>query len=261
MVSTHAILADSTDQYAGIADGAHTGLDIAGSMSISAWLRPDAIGRINTICGKWLTSDLSYLFRILASDVLEFRYSTTGAATAGSVASLSLTANSNYAVGAWTHVGVVFRSGTPECQFYANGIRLGAPAAIAGVGTVFDGAADFRIANYDNGDASTGLEGRMDAFRIFDDERTDVEMWLDHWADPVAGDNLVAGYRLNNDFVDVVGNNNLTNSGLAFSTAEIPPIEFADLNILNAGGGLPDTIIRGAPTGLPEDIAGGFSVG
>ena len=129
-MSTHSVIATAGVQDAGITDVAATGLDLAGSMSGLAWLRPGAVGRIHTLLGKWNTTgpDYSYLFRVNASNQMEFSYSDDGS----TIRAANSAAITGFAVYKWFSLGFVFISGTPAVQFYLAGFPFGSPVSIAG---------------------------------------------------------------------------------------------------------------------------------
>lgn len=250
MASTHAVLSDSTDQYATITDGAQTGLDLSGDCTLSAWIRPDAIGRFHTICGKWNggANQRSYIFRVENTNYLRFFYSDNGTDTYYAQSAATVT---GWAINTWFHLAMRYNSTAKTVQFFIDGTLFGSPVAVTGgTGTIFNSTSDFRVGNYADGTAATSIEGRLDQVRVYDDQRTNAEVWADSVSDPAAGANLVAGYKLDNDFVDVSGNGNtLTNNGLTFSTAELPPTEANDLSLLSG-----DDFIAGAvsPGGVGE---------
>jgi len=173
------------------------------------------MGKVDTVVEN---QDWAYMLGLDASDELGFTYSTTGSglATFSAVSSgLSLV------VDRWTWVGAVFRSGTPEVQFYQDGLPLGSAVSIGGTGTVRVNAAAFTICGLDGG-GDDGYRGYIDQVRVFDDERTDSEMFDDYLSDVASATNLQIGLGLDNDFTDVSGNaNTLTNSSLTFIEGEV----------------------------------------
>jgi hypothetical protein len=122
----------------------------------------------------------------------------------------------------WVWVGAVFVSSVPEVQFYKNDGPLGVPAIIGGDGTIGTPDVDYRIANFLYGDADSNLRGYIDQVRVYDDERTEAEMFSDFFNDVADADNLQIGLTLDDVWTDVSGNGNtLTASGMTFTENEV----------------------------------------
>jgi hypothetical protein len=240
-MSTHSAQSDASTDSASITDAAQVGLDITGSMTLSCWIRPTTVGAFQILMGKVKTDvenqDWAYALQLDDQGEFFFTYSTTGSGLATfSAFSVGL----GLLVDQWVWLGAVFRSGTPEVQFYKNGLPLGAAVSILGTGVVANTSRDFMLCNFEGG--SAGFDGYLDQVRIFDDERTDAEMLTDFRTDVSAQTNLQAGWALDNDFVDVSGNaNTLTNNSLTFVEGEIhggTGNEQSDGPILGDGGGV-----------------------
>ena len=255
MSSTHSIVSTAGIQDAGITDESQTGLDIAGSMTLMAWLRPSALSRRHSLVTKWngVSSNRSFIFEVNSADKIAFSYSENGTANNITVSA----AITGFAINEWRHMAMVFISAGPEVQFYLDGVPFGSPAEIAGPGTIFNGTASFRIGNFDPGVAADNFRGHIDQVKVYDDERTSAEIFSEYQEAPVAGSNLQAGYSLDNVFTDISGNGNtLTNNGTSFVEGEVHGFGGEDLggSIDGSDGG---ASFNFAPVGHLVSSAGG----
>lgn len=261
MTTTHSIFSGGAGiEDAGITDASQTGLDITGSMTVMGWLRPSAIGRIHTILGKYdfNGSQRGYIFTIEAPNTIAFTYSEDGT----EVNTASSAAITGWAVDKWFHLAAVFIGGTPEVQFYLNGLPFGSAVAINGPGTILNNTADFRIGNYSSGTAANNFRGHLDQVKIYDDERTAGEIQDEYQEAPVSGNNLVAGYSFDSVFTDISGNvNTLVNSGTSFIEGEVHGYQgndnAKDLIDGSAEGGNFNYWAAGSPAGSPSSGSGG----
>jgi hypothetical protein len=227
MATTHSITDAAGVDYLAITDASQTALDIAGSMSGLVWIRPSAISRIHTLFSKWdqAGAQRAYRFFVNASNQMEFGYSNDGIANNTAVSG----AITGWAINTWFSLGFVFISGTPEVQFYLNGVAFGSAAALAGPGTVFNGTADFRVGNFHDGVAGDNFRGHIDQVKIYNDERTAGEIQNEYQEAPIVGSNLQAGYGLDNVLTDISGNaNTLVNNGTSFVEGEVHGYEGHD---------------------------------
>jgi len=219
--SSHSLFSGGAGvEDAGITNAGQTGLGITGSMTPQQWLRPSAIGRIHTLQSKWLVAgnQRSYKLSVNAANQLQYEYSDDGTALRLATSA----AITGWAISKWFGLGAKLIAATPEVQFYLNGSPFGAPVAIAGPGTIFDGTADYRIGNFHGGAAADNFRGHIDAVKIYDDERTDDEVRFEYLEAPIAGSNIQGGYVLDDVLTDISGNGNtIVLSGASFVEGEV----------------------------------------
>lgn len=254
-MSTHSAQATTGVQDAGIIPGSQTGLAIVGSLSMSCWFRPTTIGRIHTLhcrSGTAVGSTFGYMLRIHGSNELEFIYSTDGAITYSAVSTGLSLVNDR-----WIWLGAVFRSATPEVQFYKNNLPLGSAVSIGGTGVIGTPSVDYRVGNYHGGDAANNIVGYIDQCRIFDDERTDAEMVWDFTNDASAQSEIQGAWTLDDVLTDISGNGNtLVNNGLSFVEGEIPGLPGAVMDDgISSSPGVIDIYSAGVVVG---ESAGGL---
>ena len=226
--------ADSGVSRATISDASQTGLDITGSMTLMAWYRSADITKLNLIAGKWDFSGAQrgYSLAIDSAGKIRFVYSDNGTTA---FTGLAVTGISGYRAFKWYHLAAVFISATPTVQFYVDGVASGTPVALGGTGSAFNNTAAFVVGNLDGGSASAtdNFRGLIDMVKVYDDERSAGEIAAEYLLDPVVESNLVAGYKFEDDLVDVSGNGNtLANDNVGFGS------EFGNASELNNGSRL-----------------------
>jgi len=241
-----------------ISDGAQTGLDITGDLTIEAWVNFESLpGGEFTILSKANDTggQKSYRFVLTNSTTLAFTTSDSG--------SNQLTATQSYTptVGTWKHLAMVYIASAGSVEFFENGVSLG--TAVTGLHTsIFNSTARLIIgATADAGGENTFLDGKMDEVRIWDVARTSTQIF-DNYLKVLVGDEsgLQGSWRFESDVLDQTANNNdLTNNGAAFVT-DTPGLGAAagKLDKLNLKAG----ISAGATSlGVDGDQTGIFSIG
>jgi hypothetical protein len=257
MTTTHSIFSGGAGvEDAGITDASQTGLDILGSMTLMAWVRPSVLARRHSLITKWngVSSNRSWLFEVTSGNAIGFAYSDDGTGTFGAVSA----AITGVAINEWRHVAVVFISATPEVQFYLDGVPFGAPVATGGPGTILNGTASFRVGNFDPGAAGDNFRGHMDQIKVYDDERTAAEIQSEYQEAPIAGSNLQAGYSLDNVLTDISGNvNTLVNSGTSFVEGEVHGYGANDNAKDLIGGGATGGVFNYFGAGVISEVGSG----
>lgn len=244
MANSHSVLfVRGSNQYAGIADGSQTGLDITGDISIECWIKltqlPSTAGGLFQIVSKSKTStpDRSFYFGIpSSSDKLFFIYYQNGDNSANSQVECT-TAFTGSDVGVWRHVAVTVDVDTPANSLFYIDASVKTTNVIASNGSsIYDGTADFQVSGRDGGTAY--FDGRINSLRVFSDIRSGAEISANWKTETPAGDNLQGSWYYNNDHADDSGNSNtLTASGTPTFDTDIPyPDAAAGVTTLIGGG-------------------------
>lgn len=233
-----------SSQYASIVDGSQTGLDLSTDFSMEAWLKleslpssyPDDMG----IIGKDAGGDRAYLFQInQAANKPRILFFDAAVNLSQFESDDALTA------GSYIHLGVAVDISVPSAQFWID------KSPVSGVTTLNSAATSIK-----NTASIFTLGARNTANDFFDGLADEVAIYnalqdfsvLDNEADKTGRDNLVAYWKLNDDYVDVTANNNdLTASGSPVFSATVP---FANYTAVAAVGGNPMSF-----------NSGGFAVG
>jgi len=173
----NAIDFDGTNDYATVPDSTST--SITGDLTISAWIRPDAVSKEQTILGKWdettALNDRSYRLWIDASNNLNFSVSATGT-TVVTETDTSVT----FAASTWYHVESVYDdAGT--MKLYINGVlrdtkSSGVPASIDNnISNLYIGAKENT-----SGSIDTKFDGVIDDVRIYNYARSASQILVDY---------------------------------------------------------------------------------
>lgn len=218
MAQTHSLdLERSSSQYASIADGSQTGLDITGDMTIEAWIKKESNNAREAIVSKFVDTGTqrSYMFSYLdtGGGSLELGVSSSGAALT------QVTATFAFATGTWYHVAVTYNAAAGTCIFYVNGRNVGTGSSLPT--SIKNDAAPFVIGAYDTTATPAGFfDGLIKDVRVFNDIRTQAEVVADAHTEAVSDANLAAEWNFNNNYTDNTANNNdLSGSGTpTFST-------------------------------------------
>ncbi len=221
LVNTESLdLEASSSQYADIADGSQTGLDMGASQdfTVELWVKPESFGTFNYILSKGDTgaSEKWYGFFVNTGGSNEVVWNIDDGTTRYNV--IGSTALST---GTWTHIAGV-RSGT-TMELFINGVSDGSTS-------------DANIAN-DLGNTYEFALGRRSSAasldRYFDGLIDDVRVWSTaRNAATIAGEkdmellgnetNLQGYWRLNNDYTDATSNgNDLTASGSPVFSSDV----------------------------------------
>lgn len=236
-MNSHALsLARSSSQYASITDASQTGLDLAATFTIEAWVKFASVPISNddeyVIVSKYNTggNQRSYQLGLVNGVTL----SPTGLALELLVASNGSTRDVVYCawvpnLNQWYHVAATFTGANPvatEMEFFVDGVSKGNGTVVTdgSVTSAFDGTAPFMIgARQNSGSAALFFDGVIDEVRVWSTVRT-AQQILDNknvYFNSASG--LVGNWHLDNNYNDLSGNNNhLTASGSpTFSTSTV----------------------------------------
>lgn len=223
--NSHALdLESGSSQYASIADGSQTGLDLSGSFSIAGWIKKETDGIDEHLVAKWNTSgnQRAYALGINTSNQLVLSTSSDGSGQTNATSTTTFVV-----AGGHTHFAVTVNLGAGTCQFYKNGTAIETGSTTT---SLFNSTADFSIGALFAGAATNFVDGIMDEVVVTSDELTAGEvLQLYQGRDASLILNNIKGYwKLNNDYADSSGNSNtLTASGSPTFVTDVPFVNYA----------------------------------
>lgn len=215
----------SSSQYASIADGSQTGLDLTTALTIEAWVRFESLssGDIQTIASKYDSgaNQRAYQFFMqyhTASGERRLGLNLSGNGSAVEQEYVLWTPQ----MGVWYHVAVSY-SNADEVKFYVDGSQQGATQTTA-IASVHNSSAAFSVGSaFSSGSALQFFDGLIKDIRVFSDIRTAGEIAADAHAQTVSDANLVCELNFNNSYADTSGNGNtLTANGSPTFSTTIP---------------------------------------
>jgi hypothetical protein len=175
-------------EYLSINDATQSGLDIAASLSISAWIKvedvPPSINDSYTIASKSSEAggQWSWAFRYGHWDNvmpgerhLDFMWKeATGSWSANSWDTHKMVAINNLESGTFHFVTVTANVVTQELKFYVDGVQVGTTQQ--GPSSFFDSSAPFIIGGYDNGAPTSIFDGQIDEVGLWNRALTSEEV-------------------------------------------------------------------------------------
>ena len=199
----------SSAEHVAINDGAQTGLDLTGSFTIEAWVKPATqipAGQEYVIVSKWsaTVADKSYIFL----------YYHDGTATSLKLATAATSTSDDVGGGVayvlplniWTHVAVVFTASTGTAEFFVNAKSIGTATGFGQ--TVNNGTGQFQIGTR-QGIASVAFDGYIDEVRVWNVARTAGQLASSHNTIMLGTQSgLVGSWRFTCDYIDDSGNGN-----------------------------------------------------
>ena len=237
MANTHSLdLEASSSQYAYIASGDQTNLNITNNLTVEMWVKVESQPAADYyLASKFLNSPSSsrswaWIYDDNGAGGYRFRFFSADAG--GSLGDYSL--NHTLTVGSWTHIATTFASGTAE--FFVNGSSIG-----SGTGTLDSSLQSeaIAIALGADGNGGNNFDGKVDEFRIWNDVRSEAEI-LANYKKEISGAsaNLQCYLQLNNDYTDQTSNSNdFTGSGSPTFSTDVPfPISGGSPIFMSSGG-------------------------
>ncbi|MFA6315620.1 MAG: LamG domain-containing protein [Candidatus Paceibacterota bacterium] len=150
--------------YLTLADASATGLEITGSRTVSAWMKPDATGKFGTIFAHddgtngWIIYQNDTNFQLLIRGLTTNTLVNTPSTIVG---------------GQWYHVVGVYDSTNTKLKIWMNGVKTEVTAS----GSSANSAADFSIGARDKGAAvDLYADGIIDDVAVWDRALTDAEV-------------------------------------------------------------------------------------
>ncbi len=220
-------LVEGSNQYWSIADASQSGLDITGDMTIAGWVNTlnapsswnngyiSLAGKIDFSSGpaksywfgaNWNGGTSHSIFHFLISD--------------GTESDSTQNFASEQSAGTWYHIAVTYTAAGGSVQFYLNGSANG--SAVTGARTsITNSSTAFTIGTaLNSGSPTRNSSMSIDDVRIWSRALTSQEI-SDLYTTPCTftnGASIVSMWLFENDGVDSVGSNNLTNNNSATFT-------------------------------------------
>ena len=196
MANTHSLdLELSSSQYAYIADGSQTGLDITGDITIEAWVKLETIGITQVIAGKWnVDGNFSYLVYIDSSNRIHILYSGTG--LVANYTQIRTTNSILTSTGVWYHVACAVDVSAQTANIYLNSVSQATDKPASGSTSMYNGNSRFSIG--ENSDTNY-FDGLIDEVRVWNDIRTSTEISDNYQTELTGSETGLVGYwKLNN---------------------------------------------------------------
>jgi hypothetical protein len=226
--NTHSLdLEASSSQYAYIADGSQTGLDITGDLSVEAWINLESLpsGSNHVIASKWddngndERSWIFYVSEAAGTYYISFYNSSTGGG-GGDIANVYVTWTPSTAT--WYHLAMAYDASAGTVDFYVNGSLQGTQQSGSKT-SLYNSAAPFQIGAR-NDPRTEYFDGLIDEVRVWDDIRTSGELLANYNTHLVGNEANLKGYwRFNNSALDETSNNNdLTLANTPVYSTDVP---------------------------------------
>lgn len=172
MANTKSILFDASGEYGARASANLTGFNFS-VFTLECWLYLDALSTTAQIAARWgaTAGDRQFTWAVLTDGTLYL------AARCTNGQSPTCTSNSSVVTtGSWQHYAVYFNTATPAGQIWKNGSTITTNVSAAGTaGTINAGAYPFEVGCREGGTVNQ-LYGKIDEFRVWNDERTTTEV-------------------------------------------------------------------------------------
>lgn len=226
MANTHSLdLERSSSQYASIADGDQTGLDLSTDFTFELWIKveqlPSTAGGTFGLISKDDVASRAYGFYFSSDDKLHVEFfSAASAYTQGVTDSAFLVGGD---VGSWVHVATSMDISGPTAVFYKNASSVASSMPNTAATSIRNSTSIFTIGALAS--VSNFFDGLIDEARVWNDIRTGGEItsnYLKELAGTEAGS--VGYWKLNNDYTDsqTSGNNDLTGQGAPVFSTDVP---------------------------------------
>jgi hypothetical protein len=223
----------STSQYAWKDNP--TGLDITGDMTVEAWIKAESLTAAITICSMDYPDEeeaSNTLFNLVIDTAGKIRWLheySTGSNELQTSVSAYIT------IGTWSYVAVSRNSSTKKLRIYINGAYK---EELSYTNNATGGSdADFKV-GVSQAFGTEAFDGLIDELRIWNDVRTDDEIAANYKKDVTGETGLVGYWKLNNNYTDATGTNDLTagagGAAPAFSTTVSFPTYEVDNGITNS---------------------------
>lgn len=221
-----------SSQYAFITDAAQAGLDITGSITLEAWVKIESapgVGITYSIISK-LDGDggaslrqYRLAYRDLAG-VKQLIFSVSSDGTGANTQHLALAQDLNTAI--WKHVAAVWDAADGDVDFYVDGLLvgnvLGTLAVIANTTTPFTIGCNLNV-----GVGENFFDGLIDEIRVWNINRTSIQVLNNLQVDVTGQANLQAYWKLNNVYSDAGPNGNtLTPTGSPVFSIDVPFVNY-----------------------------------
>lgn len=216
MANTHALdLESGSSQYASIVDASCPNLEIAGSQTWEAWVKPESFTSSMTVMAK-TNSAGTVIKRLFLSNTGAVQIVLSGLAT-----NIACTTTDTISTGVWTHLAGVYDSVATKLQVFINGTLS---KEVTASGSASDSNATFAIgAQKDLAGSELYFDGLVDECRIWNVARTQALIAANMSREIAAQTGLQGYWKNNNNYADSSGNGyNLTPSGSPVFSTDVP---------------------------------------
>jgi len=162
-------------EYLSIDDADQDGLDVAGSLTLVGWMRPESLGRYQVMASKYeyAVDDRAYRLDLRYNDNLKFTVSPDGYLIPDYALVVSPSPPLN--AGRWYHVAGVFDAAERTLSVYLDGELIGSRSV--SYGAVYNASAPFVLgAVLENGWPTQHFDGRLDDWRVYSRALTQEEI-------------------------------------------------------------------------------------
>lgn len=161
----------SNSEYLAITNGSQSGLNITGSLTMSAWIKLESTSVTGTIGGKWETSSnrRQYVAKVNTSGNVTFSVSSDGSSSA------TVTGGTSLSTGTWYFVTVVFTAST-SIEIYINGVSDGSSTSSI-PSSLYSSSGSFFIGYNSLGASSTEFfDGLIQDFTVWNTSLSSTEV-------------------------------------------------------------------------------------
>ncbi|MCW1930559.1 MAG: LamG domain-containing protein [Candidatus Kerfeldbacteria bacterium] len=144
---------DATDQYASIADGSQTGLDMTGEFTVEAWIHKTTFSGNDVIAGKWGVTTDTQGYQLFVGNLGELAFQVRN----GSSSALVSSPTGAITTGEWYHVAGVYDGSS--LKVFVNGEMLGSTS-------YSDDAANTTTPFMLSGASTASFNGTLDEVRV-----------------------------------------------------------------------------------------------
>ena len=221
MANTKSIdLESGSSQYLSISDGSQTGLDLSTDFTIMFWLKPETVTG-STIFNKYESGVGGYLVEIGGGGAsLKLLYSPDGT----NKTELTI---SPPTVDVWAHYAIAVDVSTPASTvFYKNGTSQSVTQVKTAATSLSGSGANFHIGATQAGTET--FDGKLDEIGVYSAQLSAATVQSDYnsgdGTDRSSSEsNIIAGWRFEDDLLDVTSNDNdLTNNNSATYSTDVP---------------------------------------
>ncbi len=211
-------LASASSQYATIADASQTGLNFGtGAFAIRCWIKRASIGASMGIVNKRDADATGYGFLFNANNTITaYTLAASAADTATSVGTITDTTT-------WHFLSFI-RNGTT--------LRLAIDGTEDGTGTDngknVSSTANFHVGAF-RSTADVFLNSLIDEVGVFNTVQTSAGLYAARNDDITSTSGLVSYWKLNNNYTDSKGSNNLTGQGSPTFSTDVPFANYPSL--------------------------------
>ena len=230
-VGTAADLEASEGDYLTIDDASHTGLDLAGSLTLAGWIQPETIGSWHILASKYSFSginDRAYRLDLRPNNQLGFIVSPDGVFSSNYILVATLT--TPLTSGTWYHLAGVFDADQQTLTLYLDGVPIASRSVT--YNTVYNASAPFMLgANIQNGAPDQFFDGLLDEWRVYDKALSQAEIdALIAWPEPITG------LSVSNDGPTPLGDSTTLSAAVTGGTEITYDWDLSDGTLINDGG-------------------------